>query len=604
MKRMTIVFTKLGEDVLFSNIVEAFIAEAKNNKNIISMHMDCYIPYIALDVKKCVSKETVKYWLSRFQVNANVYYKGSGTCASPLGNMRFSINKYGKENPWELNRPPVALLDSVAPTVVLNDSNREVETSTIMEQLKANTDLDITHQVYTREKEFLDLVTGTNDCFVISFDDIPQATFRKAVEMISREIKCISVEYPHMIAIDDHDYRKSLFDVTNAEKMCEDLRRILQLDIPSTNFTRRIEVACLKKHMMSFSSIVPLIDVPSEDVRDFICTATNVYVGAKRRLTLTMGTNSSLIIGLVELILQQKMMFLTKTPFENSLFVDITDVNGSQTALVQSFNDAVNSIESNIIKYLLKDINMEITYRDSLNGLTDNEITIPNRYYKECVIVPEKQSEPEHKFKLKKVKAVFGNRQPESEDDDEMIIENKHIKRFGTKRITSEKSHLLSLSGGWSNYDLGESNLFPKKVRDICEAIGQINKAVAEFRVDDTNTIIRTMSSRYDSLAILLYITAYTKKIINIIPADVYVMIKTYERTNGEFRLSSETQLNIVASSISRVRELFNAYDMSSLDTLGYLLFEVSNPLLILMSKVFTNEEFDEIIECATKEEE
>ena len=127
-----------------------------------------------------------------------------------------------------------------------------------------------------------------------------------------------------------------------------------------------------------------------------------------------------------------------------------------------------------------------------------------------------------------------------------------------------------------------------------------MNGKFAELKVDDTSAIVKTMSGRYDSLAVLLYSMAYIKKNVSIIPADVYVVIRAYEREKGGFELSKDTQMDIFTLAVSRVRELFEAHNMSPLDTLGYLLFDVPNPLMVLMGRVFTNEEFDKIIEEAT----
>lgn len=327
MKTMTIAFKKLGEGVLFGDIVKTFIDNTKENKNVINIYVNTTVPFIRLHVKKCISKATINRWLMEFKVNINAYYNSSGIYIAIIGNKRFYIDKI--------------------------------------------------------------------DCVDTRDSDMA------------------------LILVDKYNEVQLIFDDTNRDE---------------------------------------------------------------------------------------------------------------DTSVIMS--------------------NLQFDLKDNKNN---------------------------HKEKTKLVFSVKKSKE---------ATEKRRAEREGMKVIFNNKVGVV----------------FPKKVRDIREAIGEINSKFAECKVDNTNDIVKTLSSRYDSLAVLLYIMAYIKKNVSIIPADVYVVIRAYEREKGAFELSSETQTDIFALAVSRVKELFKAHNMSPLDTLGYLLFDAPNPLMILMGRVFTNEEFDKIIEEATKE--
>lgn len=336
MKTMTIAFKKLGEGVLFSDIVKTFIDNTKENKNVINIYVNTTVPFIRLHVKKCISKATINRWLMQFKVNLIAYYNSSGIYRPIIGNKRFYIDKIDCVN--------------------------------------------------TRDSDMA------------------------------------------LILVDKYNDVQLVFDDTNRDE------------------------------------------------------------------------DTSVIM--------------------NNLHFDSND---------------------NKAKH---------------------------------------KEKPKHVFSVKKSKEATEKRRTEREGM-KVIFNSKEAKNILEKQL---------------------GIVFPKKVRDIREAIGEINSKFAECKVDVTNDIVKTLSSRYDSLAILLYIMAYVKKNVSIIPADAYVVIRAYEREKGAFKLSTESQTDIFTLSVSRVKELFKAHNMSPLDTLGYLLFDAPNPLMVLMGRVFTNEEFDRIIEEATKE--
>lgn len=336
MNTMTIAFKKLGEGVLFSDIVKTFIDNTKENKNVINIYVNTSVPFIRLHVKKCISKATIDRWLLNFKVNINAYYSGSGIYRTIIGNKRLYIDKIDCVN--------------------------------------------------TRDSDMV------------------------------------------LILVDKYDEVQQIFNDTNRNE------------------------------------------------------------------------DTSVIMN-----------------------------------------------------------NLHFNSKDNKN------------------IHKEK---PKHVFSVKKSKEATEKRRVEREGM-KVIFNNKEAKNILEKKI---------------------GIVFPKKVHDIREAIGKINSKFAECKVDVTNDIVKTLSSRYDSLAILLYIMAYVKKNVSIIPADAYVVIRAYEREKGAFKLSTESQMDIFTLAVNRVKELFKAHNMSPLDTLAYLLFDTPNPLLVLMGRVFTNEEFDRIIEEATKE--
>ena len=322
MNTMTIAFKKLGEGVLFSDIVKTFIDNTKENKNVINIYVNTSVPFIRLHVKKCISKATINRWLMQFKVNINAYYSGSGIYRTIIGNKRLYIDKIDCVN--------------------------------------------------TRDSDMV------------------------------------------LILVDKYNEVQQIFNDTNRNE------------------------------------------------------------------------DTSVIM--------------------NNLHFD----------------------------------------------LKDNK---------------EKHKEkPKHIFSVKKSKEA---------------TERRRAEREGMKVIFTNKE---------------AKNILAKK-RERKE---DMNGKFAELKVDDTSAIVKTMSGRYDSLAVLLYSMAYIKKNVSIIPADVYVVIRAYEREKGGFELSKDTQMDIFTLAVSRVRELFEAHNMSPLDTLGYLLFDVPNPLMVLMGRVFTNEEFDKIIEEAT----
>lgn len=324
MNTMTIAFKKLGEGVLFSDIVKTFIDNTKENKNVINIYVNTSVPFIRLHVKKCISKATINRWLMQFKVNINAYYSGSGIYRTIIGNKRFYIDKIDCVN--------------------------------------------------TRDSDMV------------------------------------------LILVDKYNEVQQIFDDTNGDK------------------------------------------------------------------------DTSVIMS--------------------SLHFDL------------------------------------------------------------------KENKDKHKEKTKHVFSVKKSKE---------ATERRRAEREGMKVIFTNKE---------------AKNILAKK-RERKE---DMNGKFAELKVDDTNAIVKTMSGRYDSLAVLLYSMAYIKKNVSIIPADVYVVIRAYEREKGTFKLSTESQMDIFTLAVNRVKELFKAHNMSPLDTLAYLLFDTPNPLLVLMGRVFTNEEFDRIIEEATKE--
>lgn len=358
MKTMTIAFKKLGEGVLFSDIVKTFIDNTKENKNVINIYMNTSVPFIRLHVKKCISKATINRWLIQFKVNINAYYRSSDIYRAIIGNKRFYIDKIDCVNTRDSDMALILVDKYNEVQLIFDDTNRDEDTSVIMDNL--------------------------------NFD------------------------------------------------------------------------------------------------------------------------------------------------------------------------------------------------------LKDNKA--------------KHKEKPKYVFSVKKSKEVTEKRRAEREGM-KVIFNNKEAKNILEKRgerkvYMNKKFDIITTSD-----DIFEVGMvFPKKVRDIREAIGEINSKFAECKVDNTNAIVKTLSSRYDSLAVLLYIMAYIKKNVSIIPADVYVVIRAYEREKGVFELSAETQTDILTLAVSRVKELFKAHNMSPLDTLGYLLFDAPNPLMVLMGRVFSNEEFDRIIEEATKE--
>lgn len=242
--------------------------------------------------------------------------------------------------------------------------------------------------------------------------------------------------------------------------------------------------------------------------------------------------------------------------------------------------DCVNTRDSDMALILVDKYNEVQLIFDDTNRDEDTSVIMNNLNFVSNDNKAKHKEKPKHVFSVKKSKEATEKRRTEREGM-KVIFNNKEAKNILEKKI---------------------GIVFPKKVRDIREAIGEINTRFAECKVDNTNAIVKTLSSRYDSLAVLLYIMAYIKKNVSIIPADVYVVIRAYEREKGVFELSAETQMDIFTLAVNRVKELFKAHNMSPLDTLGYLLFDAPNPLMVLMGIVFTNEEFDKIIEEATKE--
>lgn len=242
--------------------------------------------------------------------------------------------------------------------------------------------------------------------------------------------------------------------------------------------------------------------------------------------------------------------------------------------------DCVNTRDSDMALILVDKYNEVQLIFDDTNRDEDTSVIMNNLHFDSNDNKAKRNEKTKLVFSVKKSKEATEKRRVEREGM-KVIFNNKEAKNILEKQV---------------------GMVFPKKVRDIREAIGEINSKFAECKVDVTNDIVKTLSSRYDSLAILLYIMAYVKKNVSIIPADVYVIIRAYEREKGVFELSAETQMDIFTLAIGRVKELFKAHNMSPLDTLGYLLFDAPNPLMVLMGRVFTNEEFDRIIEEATKE--